>query len=176
MTTYPSDAAILAIFDFKGILEAAIATVFVNAGFGATQTINSTTITDFQSKMPRVEIKVTIGEGGLNGYGLVQGIRICATYKASMEVRTVTRVTDDQKQSHAMYRAKAFFLCNILGRLVNNQPGGLTLHKLNDPVRQTSTSDVSRTTDGFEFSEQNFNFDFSVLNNAWNSLNALTAT
>lgn len=175
--TLPPAALIQPIYDFKNIFELAFGNVFVAAGL--TVAVSSGIMTpaqpvpqpeDFQTIVPRTELKFTAGAGTKAALSIVNGIRFNATFSGVLTVRAITNSNLDGKTVHATYRAQLAYMCGIMGSIVNGSIGGLTMHKVHEPITQTGTSDVFKTSDGFEWSEQNFNLDFSVLPSAFQTL------
>lgn len=178
MITLPDPKAIQALFDFKGIFEPAFVAVFKLAGFESGQLIDSSVLPDFQAPTPRLELKMSVGAATKQAFGLVNGIRVNATWKGTLTVRAITAAKKEGKIIHAAYRAQVCLVGNVLAYLVNNQAfaGGnrwLANHKIHDPVTQTGESDVFTTSDGFEYSDQTFGFDFDILPKAFATLGAL---
>lgn len=177
MITLPAAADITAVYDFKGIFEPAFLAIFKAAGFDSKQLIDSSVAADFQAPSPRIELMVTIGESTHKGFALLQNnIRVNCTWKGSLVVRAITRMDAASKLTHAQYRAQIVFFCSLLGYLVNNQPSGLTQHRVYDPITHSGSSNTFKSSDGFEFSDHTFAFDFSILPSAIQNLNALAIT
>lgn len=156
----PSDAAIKALYDFKGILEPAIARLFVIGGIKTV--ITSVTAPDFQSAIPRSELSVTVGSAQ-NRWAQVQpGVLLNYAWDASLKVRAITKADKVQKGVHALYRTRIFYIAEMSGYLSNGQDLGLVNHKINWPIVGIGTSDTFKTDDGFEYSDQTFSFKFSI--------------
>ncbi|MDB6022930.1 MAG: hypothetical protein JWQ04_2787 [Pedosphaera sp.] len=165
--TLPDPAAVQAIYDFKNILEKAIAAVFCAANLTM---LTSASTPDFQSKIPRTELKVSIGAGTKHGFAVVGTIKFNATFNGSFTVRAFTRPDGPGKLLHAAYRSQVFYLCHALPAYINGTDGGLSQHRIYDPITLASTGDVFKTSEGLEYSDQTFNFDFSVNPGAFQTL------
>ena len=158
--TLPPDSAIRAIYDFKGILEPAIARLFVIGGIKTA--VWSQTAPDFLSAIPRVELAVTVG-ASQNRWAQVQpGVLLNYAWDASLKVRAITAADTTGKGVHELYRSRIFYIGEMSGYLSNGQDLGLPNHKIAWPLAGTGTSDVFKTSDGYEYSDQMFSFKFSV--------------
>lgn len=174
----PDMDALLASLDFKGVLEQAIGQVFAAANIptltaaGLIQPDGTVKTTDFQTAIPRIEIKVTIGAGTKQNFALVNGVRFNTSYQAALKIRALSRPDPEGKGFHAQLRAPVFYVANLLPAFTNGplSAGGLINHQVHQPITQTGTADVFKTSEGYEYSDQDFLIDFSALPSAFASL------
>jgi hypothetical protein len=165
----PTDAAIQAIFDFEGVISAAVATVFRSNGFDAGNALTILSDPAFQKKRPRLEIFFSEHGQVVPQRMAVQpdGTEIPAAYKGTLEIHAITAPNAAGKQVHSLYRSKVRYFCGKLRSQVNGT--ALTKHKIQSIVA-TDTQINLKTADGYEGSIFTFDVAFSVQSDAWGTL------
>jgi hypothetical protein len=142
-----SDADLMAIYDFEGVLSSAVASVFTKYGFTAGNALTILSDPEFQRQRPRVEIfvQVTGIPQPIQSRPIFDGSLRNMAYRGSLEVSAVSNMDSSNSPTHAIYRAKVRNFCATLGNRVNG--GALTKHKIQQIVEGGTTLDALNTGD-----------------------------
>lgn len=169
-----ADAEILAIYDFEGAIENAVANVFSAAGFNVVTGTGGYYApfervgaeSDFQHIRPRTELvfRVNGATSPERSAIMADGSLRNSAWNGELAVVSITDPSAPGKAVHAVYRSKVRNLLSQLGSHVNET--FLPCHKI-QRILEGSTSLVYTTEDGYEQSTISFLVQFSVQADKW---------
>lgn len=181
----PTAAQIAAIYDFKNLLERALAAVFTANGIKnfTSQSVGSTgnaaqdaaleaegfQIMSFQRDRPRAEIDFTPGAGQGRWHPLaVDGVKVPVESCWSGTYRVLI-VTKPDIREHNAFVCLIRFLMQTMGARINNV-APLTAHCVAPQFRDTGTTPTTKSEDGAFETLLQYDLTFSVQADAWADL------
>lgn len=176
----PTPEQIAVVYDFENVLESGLKTLFetvqikafTTQDFGATKDDgngNQVPVIDFKKDRPRAEIGFVTGAGqGQFRPIIVDGTEV--PVETSFKGRyTLDIFTAPDIKIHSAYRTyiRYFMHTKLIGL---NGVAPMTLHKIQNFQRDSGTSPIFKSEDGYMRSTLVFDIDFSIQDEAWETI------
>lgn len=154
---------ILAVYDFENIIPNAVAVAPTLAGLNcATQS----TIGTLEKPRPRTEIIFKVGSETIPRR-MIGPQMLNAAWSGMLSCSVITDSTETDKITQSQYVSQLRYLMPNIGASVNGVL--LTKHKIQF-VRETGTSLMIKTSEGYLQTSINFNVDFTIQADALTAL------